>query len=134
MEGRAGQGRAGEAKAVGVLEKKANLTVVGGEVVIGKEEWGNVKFNMLVSYMYRSDDPAPSDHNDTHDTLRSPTKAAEVKTFSFYTVVVISARLSLKRHPRLRTISDHRFVVSLMSLYIISGRRSCCRSSQCHQR
>lgn len=32
-----------KAKAVGVLEKKANLTVVGGEVVIGKEARGNVK-------------------------------------------------------------------------------------------
>lgn len=33
----------GKTKAVGVLEKKANLTVVGGEVVIGKEARGNVK-------------------------------------------------------------------------------------------
>lgn len=33
----------GKAKTVGVLEKKANLTVVGGEVVIGKEARGNVK-------------------------------------------------------------------------------------------
>lgn len=92
----------GKTKAVGVLEKKANLTVVGGEVVIGKEARGNVKvcflplmirnrdaqndvqFNMLVSYTYRSDDPAPSEDN---DLPRSPVKAAEVKTFSFYTVV-----------------------------------------------
>lgn len=92
----------GKTKTVGVLEKKANLTVVGGEVVIGKEARGNVKvrliyflhptytnaemlqFNMLVSYTYRSDDPAPSEDN---DAPRSPTKAPEVKTFSFYTVV-----------------------------------------------
>jgi dynactin-4 len=33
----------GKTKTVGVLEKKANLTVVGGEVVIGKEARGNVK-------------------------------------------------------------------------------------------
>lgn len=39
---------------------------------------------MLVSYTYRSDDPAPSEEN---DVPRSPTKAPEVKTFAFYTVV-----------------------------------------------
>lgn len=33
----------GKVKMVGVLEKKANVTVVGGEVVIGKEARGNVK-------------------------------------------------------------------------------------------
>ncbi|KAG6835770.1 hypothetical protein H0H93_014848 [Arthromyces matolae] len=33
-------------KAVGVLEKRANITVVGGEVVIGKEARGSVKFNI----------------------------------------------------------------------------------------
>lgn len=43
-----------------------------------------LQFNMLVSYTYRSDDPAPSEDN---DVPRSPTKAPEVKTFSFYTVV-----------------------------------------------
>ncbi|KAF7987039.1 hypothetical protein HWV62_161 [Athelia sp. TMB] len=81
----------GKVKAVGVLEKKANLTVVGGEVVIGKEARGNVKFNMLVSYTYRADDPAPSDDN---DVPRSPTKGAEVKTFSFYTVIDLGAIIS----------------------------------------
>jgi dynactin-4 len=96
----------GKTKTVGVLEKKANLTVVGGEVVIGKEARGNVKvhlspitfcvhadeylfkFNMLVSYTYRSDDPAPSEDN---EAPRSPTKGPEVKTFSFYTVVDLGA-------------------------------------------
>lgn len=43
---------------------------------------------MLVSYTYRSDDPAPSDDN---DALRSPTKGPEVKTFAFYTVVDLGA-------------------------------------------
>ena len=99
----------GKSKTVGVLEKKANLTVVGGEVVIGKEARGKVKvscpllmpssfqtflltiffkFNMLVSYTYRSDDPSVD--NDPEAAPRSPTKASgggEVKTFSFYTVV-----------------------------------------------
>jgi dynactin-4 len=43
--GRGGQdndGR-GKSKTVGVLEKRANVTLIGGEVVIGKEARGNVK-------------------------------------------------------------------------------------------
>lgn len=43
---------------------------------------------MLVSYTYRSDDPAPSEDN---EVPRSPTKGPEVKTFSFYTVVDLGA-------------------------------------------
>ena len=41
---------------------------------------------MLVSYTYRSDDPAPSEGNDG-ETPSKNTKPPEVKTFSFYTVV-----------------------------------------------
>lgn len=40
--GREKDGR-GKTKTVGVLEKRANVTVVGGEVVIGKEARGHVK-------------------------------------------------------------------------------------------
>ncbi|KAJ7183087.1 dynactin p62 family-domain-containing protein [Mycena filopes] len=91
----------GKLKTVGVLEKKANVTVVGGEVVIGKEARGNVKFNMLVSYTYRSDDPTPSDSNDAEGT---PSKAAvgkppEIKTFAFYTVVDLGPIIP-KEEPR----------------------------------
>ncbi|KAG6856238.1 hypothetical protein H0H87_006171 [Tephrocybe sp. NHM501043] len=75
----------GKVKTVGVLEKRANVTVVGGEVVIGKEARGLVRFNMLVSYTYRSDDSAPSEGNDgsPSKTMKTP----EIKTFAFYTVV-----------------------------------------------
>ncbi|PBK75124.1 dynactin p62 [Armillaria solidipes] len=84
----------GKAKTVGVLEKRANVTVVGGEVVLGKEARGNVKFNMLVTYTYRSDDPTPSEGNEGLDI--SPSKGskqpqAETKTFAFYTVVDLGA-------------------------------------------
>jgi dynactin 4 len=41
---------------------------------------------MLVSYTYRSDDPAPSE-GDGQKTTKPP----EVKTFSFYTVVDLGA-------------------------------------------
>jgi len=40
--GRETDGR-GKVRTVGVLEKRANVTLVGGEVVIGKEARGNVK-------------------------------------------------------------------------------------------
>ncbi|KAF9046538.1 dynactin subunit 4 [Panaeolus papilionaceus] len=85
--GRETDGR-GKSKTVGVLEKRANKTVIGGEVVIGKEARGNVKFNMLVSYTYRSDDPTPSESMDLEGPSRhSSSKAPETKTFSFYTVI-----------------------------------------------
>ncbi|KAF8158190.1 dynactin subunit 4 [Crassisporium funariophilum] len=85
--GRETDGR-GRNRTVGVLEKRANVTLVGGEVVIGKEARGNVKFNMLVSYTYRSDDPAPSESNDGDGPSKiSASKPPEIKTFAFYTVV-----------------------------------------------
>lgn len=76
----------GKVKTVGVLEKRANVTVVGGEVVIGKEARGHVRFNMLVSYTYRSDDPLPSEDG-AGTPSRTIVKTPEVKTFTFYTVV-----------------------------------------------
>ncbi|KAF8073933.1 dynactin subunit 4 [Lyophyllum atratum] len=86
--GREKDGR-GKVKTVGVLEKRANVTMVGGEVVIGKEARGAVKFNMLVSYTYRSEDPAPSEGNDGSPS--KSTKPPEIKTFAFYTVVDLGA-------------------------------------------
>ncbi|KAG1742310.1 dynactin p62 family-domain-containing protein [Suillus paluster] len=82
----------GKVKTVGVLEKRANVTVVGGEVVIGKEARGQVKFNMLVSYTYRSDDPLPSEDG-AGTPSRTVAKTPEVKTFTFYTVVDIGSIL-----------------------------------------
>jgi dynactin-4 len=48
--GRGGREKEGKTKTktVGVLEKRANVTVVGGEVVIGKEARGAVKVGVLV--------------------------------------------------------------------------------------
>jgi len=87
LDGRGEREKDGRAKSktVGVLEKRANVTIVGGEVVIGKEAKGEVKFNMLVSYTYRSDDPLGDE--DVRNTPSRTTKAPEMKTFSFYTVV-----------------------------------------------
>ncbi|KAM6494079.1 Dynactin subunit 4 [Amanita muscaria] len=78
-----------KAKSVGVLEKRANTTIVGGEVIIGKEARGRLKFIMLVQYTYRSDDPVPSESGEGGgaDTKASTNKAPETKTFEFYTVI-----------------------------------------------
>ncbi|KZV73660.1 dynactin p62 [Peniophora sp. CONT] len=72
-------------KTVGVLERRANVTVVGGEALIGKDARGDLKFNMLVSYTYRSDDPLAED--DVRVTPSRKAAAPEMKTFSFCTVV-----------------------------------------------
>ncbi|KAF8583332.1 hypothetical protein K439DRAFT_1617549 [Ramaria rubella] len=81
----------GKIKTVGVLERKANTTVIGGEVVVGKEGRGEVKFSMMVSFTYRSDDPAPSEGGSEAGggITKTPksVSGAEMKTFSFYTVV-----------------------------------------------
>jgi hypothetical protein len=42
----------GKSKTVGVLEKKANVTLIGGEVVIGKEARGNVKARSYSMWLY----------------------------------------------------------------------------------
>jgi len=84
MNQRDGKGRQ---RTVGVLERRANVTVVGGEVTIAKEARGVVKFNMLITYSYRSDDPEPADESESISTLRTQSKAPEMKTFSFYTLV-----------------------------------------------
>ncbi|KAF5380690.1 hypothetical protein D9757_007058 [Collybiopsis confluens] len=85
-----------KSKTVGVLEKKANVTVVGGEVALGKEAHGEIKFNMLVAYTYRSDDPTPSDGHDVSPSKKAP----ETKTFAFYTVVNLGMIIP-KNEPRL---------------------------------
>jgi dynactin-4 len=43
-----GGGAGGKGKTVGVLERRANVTVVGGEVVIGRDAKGPVKVSVGV--------------------------------------------------------------------------------------
>jgi len=79
----------GKSKTVGVLEKRTNMTLVGGEVVIGKEARGDVKFNMMVTFTYRSDETVIDDQ-DMADPPSSRTQAPnklEMRTFSFYALV-----------------------------------------------
>lgn len=104
-----GKDSRGRSKTVGILERRANVTVVGGEVVISKEAKGNVKvsasyilltnclmyslryeqFNMLVSYTYRSEDPEPAEETTGTPSSRAQVRSREpeMKTFSFYTVI-----------------------------------------------
>lgn len=44
-----------KSKAVGVLEKRANVTLVGGEVVIGKEARGNIKVDSCYYHLGLAD-------------------------------------------------------------------------------
>lgn len=43
------RGPKGKMKTVGVLEKRANMTVVGGEVILGREARGDIKVGFLMS-------------------------------------------------------------------------------------
>jgi dynactin-4 len=42
-------GAGGKGKTVGVLERRANITIVGGEVVIGRDARGSVKVGNLTA-------------------------------------------------------------------------------------
>ncbi|KAI0755205.1 dynactin p62 [Daedaleopsis nitida] len=92
----------GKTRSVGIVEKRANVTIVSGEVLIPKEARGDVKFNMLVSYTYRSDDPEPADEAVTGTPSRShgTSKGPDMKNFSFYTVVELGPIL-YREEPRL---------------------------------
>ncbi|KAF9783108.1 dynactin p62 family-domain-containing protein [Thelephora terrestris] len=95
-----GPARGGKAKTVGVLEKKANTTFIGGEVVIGKEAQGDVKFLTMVTFTYRNDtvdevdlgdedgDGSPvRTTNPSSSVLGGANKQPEIRTFSYYVVV-----------------------------------------------
>ncbi|TFY58050.1 hypothetical protein EVJ58_g6653, partial [Rhodofomes roseus] len=100
--GRLQKDQRSKTRTVGVVEKRANVTVVAGEVILTKESRGNVKFNMLVSYTYRSDDPDPAEENAMGTPSRhASSKPPEMKNFSFYTVVDLGTIA-----PREETIHD----------------------------
>ena len=41
-------GAGGKGKTVGVLERRANVTVVGGEVVVGRDAKGPIKVGVII--------------------------------------------------------------------------------------
>lgn len=95
----------GGSESIGVIERKANVTKIGGEVVIGRDGTGPIKvrfptcclarhgrctqlkvlaqFNLLVTYTYRADD-AP----DADDAATKGARAhVATKSFSYYVTV-----------------------------------------------
>ena len=126
--GKKGKDGRGKARSVGIVEKRANVTIVSGEVLIPKEARGDIRvsafshllsvssaghwlitlgwrrgqFNMLVSYTYRSDDPEPSEEAEVGTPSRShgANKGPEMKNFSFYTVVDLGS-IMYREEPRL---------------------------------
>ena len=114
--GKKGKDGRGKTRSVGIVEKRANVTIVSGEVLIPKEARGDVRvsstlrcyfrvltkcsqFNMLVSYTYRSDDPEPPEDAGATPS-RSHAKGPEMKNFSFYTVVDLGT-IMYREEPRL---------------------------------
>ena len=125
--GKKGKDGRGKARSVGIVEKRANVTIVSGEVLIPKEARGDIRvsafihfiavsvvgyalimygwrpgqFNMLVSYTYRSDDPEPSEEAGVGTPSRSHgAKGPEMKNFSFYTIVDLGF-ITYREEPRL---------------------------------
>ncbi|KAG9019273.1 hypothetical protein FRB90_004542 [Tulasnella sp. 427] len=90
LEGGSRGGRPSKAN-VGVLERKANVTKVGGEVVISREGSGDVKFNMQVSYTYRADDSAADTMSPKKSGKDDAEAAGEMKTFTFFTLVSLGS-------------------------------------------
>lgn len=76
---------------IGVLERKANVTRVGGEVLIGRDASGEVKFNMQVSYTYRADDSAADTTSPKKTGKDDPAGVGEMKTFTFFTLVSLGS-------------------------------------------
>ncbi|CAE6413410.1 unnamed protein product [Rhizoctonia solani] len=79
-DGRSHRGKSGT---IGVLEKRANMIRIGGEVSVSRDGSGDIKFTMLVTYQYRAEEPAdeqPHGHGDRG-------ASSQVKSFSFLTMV-----------------------------------------------
>ncbi|CAE6472393.1 unnamed protein product [Rhizoctonia solani] len=78
-----GRSHRGKSATIGVLEKRANMIRIGGEVAVSRDGNGDIKFTMLVTYQYRAEEPAdeqPHGHGDRG-------VASQVKSFSFLTMV-----------------------------------------------
>ncbi|KAG8711875.1 hypothetical protein FRC09_020373 [Ceratobasidium sp. 395] len=71
----------GKSGTIGVLERRANMIRIGGEVAVSRDGTGDVKFAMLVTYQYRAEEPA-EDH-----AQASRSAPSQLKSFSFLTMV-----------------------------------------------
>ncbi|KAF8324319.1 dynactin p62 family-domain-containing protein [Cantharellus anzutake] len=75
-----------ESSNVGFLERRANITKIGGEVIVGNESSNPLQFNLLISYTYRAEEQSSSVEVSTADAPSRST-GGETKTFSFYITV-----------------------------------------------
>ncbi|KAG9123352.1 hypothetical protein FRC07_015059 [Ceratobasidium sp. 392] len=71
----------GKSGTIGVLERRANMIRIGGEVAISRDGTGDVKFAMLVTYQYRAEEPT-EDHAQVGRGASS-----QLKSFSFLTML-----------------------------------------------
>ncbi|GAA5878959.1 hypothetical protein JCM16303_007244 [Sporobolomyces ruberrimus] len=92
-EGGDGSGIGGSPKkkkraAPGIVERRMNRTTIAMDVAIGRDVVGPLRANMLVTYVYRSDEgsapPSPTKSPHKGGNLRA---TANVKTFSFWTLL-----------------------------------------------
>ncbi|GEM07398.1 dynactin 4 [Rhodotorula toruloides] len=85
-----GDGRASPTKrkgkgGPGIVERKMNRTTISMDVAIAKDVVGSLRANMLVTYVYQADDAVPPSPNKSPQ--KGGSKAQDVKTFSFWTLV-----------------------------------------------
>ncbi|BGP00424.1 hypothetical protein NBRC10513v2_003674 [Rhodotorula toruloides] len=88
--GEEGDGRASPTKrkgkgGPGIVERKMNRTTIAMDVAIAKDAVGPLRANMLVTYVYQADDAVPP--SPTKSPQKGGSKAQDVKTFSFWTLV-----------------------------------------------
>ncbi|KAG9103820.1 hypothetical protein FRC06_007798 [Ceratobasidium sp. 370] len=71
----------GKSGTICVLERRANMIRIGGEVAVSRDGTGDVKFAMLVTYQYRAEEPAED------QTQASRGASSQLKSFSFLTML-----------------------------------------------
>ncbi|GAA5915649.1 uncharacterized protein JCM6883_000705 [Sporobolomyces salmoneus] len=77
--------------APGIIERRMNRTTIAMEVAIGRDVVGPLRANMLVTYVYQSDEgsapPSPTKSPQKGGLLKSTVSNPNVKTFSFWTLL-----------------------------------------------
>ncbi|KAG9077363.1 hypothetical protein FS749_010762 [Ceratobasidium sp. UAMH 11750] len=71
----------GKPGTIGILERRANMIRIGGEVAVSRDGIGDVKFVMLVTYQYRAEEPAED------QAQASRGASSQLKSFSFLTML-----------------------------------------------
>ncbi|QRV92344.1 dynactin p62 family domain-containing protein [Ceratobasidium sp. AG-Ba] len=72
----------GKSGTVGILEKRANMIRIGGEVAVSRDGSGEAKLTVLVTYQYRAEEVS---EDQAHAQTRNA--ASQLKSFSFLTIL-----------------------------------------------